>query len=102
MALCQALLDVVLASQQPIHSGVQFILVDGPQRQQVAEGGDGGFRVQAAGGGEFGACVDDPSDDHGEDEIALAGGGTSDEGMEGELRREPRTAATWPWGVAAH
>ena len=89
MALGQALFDAVLASQQPVHGGVQLILVDGTQRQQVAEGGDGAFGVQAAGGGEFGASVDDAGDDHGDDEVTLTGGGTSDEGMEGELAEEP-------------
>ena len=85
MALCQALLDAVLASEQPVHGGVQLILVDGVQLQQVAEGGDGAFGVEGASGGEFGAGIDDASGDHGDDEIAVAGGGTSDEGMEGEL-----------------
>ena len=88
--------------RQPVHGGVQFILVDGPQRQQVAEGGDGAFRVQAACGGEFGASVDDASDDHGDDEIALAGGGTSDEGMEAELVEGTEDGGDMAVGVATN
>ena len=101
MALGQALFDAVLASQQPVHGGVQLILVDGSQRQQVTEGGDGAFGVEAAGGGEFGACVDDTSDDHGDDEIALAGGGTSDEGMEPEFVERTEDGGDVAVGVAA-
>ena len=101
MALGQALFDAALASQQPVHGGVQLILVDLTQRQQVTEGGDGAFGVQAAGGGEFGACVDDTSDDHGDDEIALAGGGTGDEGMEAELVERTEDGGDVAVGVAA-
>jgi len=92
----------VLASQQPVHGGVQVILVDGVQLQQVAEGGDGAFRVQTAGGGELGACVDDAGDDHGDDEVALAGGGTSDEGVEAELVEGTEDGGDVTMGIAAH
>ena len=85
MALCQAHFDALLASHQPVHGRVQLIFVDRAEPEHVAEGGDGAFRVQAASGGQFGARVDDTSDDHGDDQIALAGGGTGDEGMEGEI-----------------
>ena len=85
MAPRQAQFDALLASQQPAHSRVQLILVDCAEREHVAEGGDGAFRVQAASGGQFGARVDDPGDDHGDDQITLAGGGTGDEGMEAEI-----------------
>ena len=67
----------------------------------MAEGGDRAFGVQAAGGGEFGASVDDAGDDHGDDEVTLTGGGTSDEGMEGELAEEPEDGGDVAVGGAA-
>ena len=85
MAPRQAHFDALLASHQPVHSRVQLILVDCAEPEHVPEGGDGAFRVQTASGGQFGAGVDDPSNDHGDDQIALAGGGTSDKGMEAEI-----------------
>ena len=40
MALGQALFDAALSSHQPVHGGVQFILVDGARLQHVTETAD--------------------------------------------------------------
>ena len=88
MALCQALLDALLASQQPVHRLVQLILIDRAEAQRGAEGGDGAFGSEGTSGGQLGASVDDAGDDHGQDQIARAAGGTGDEGMQAELLEE--------------
>ena len=101
MALGQALFDTALAANQPIHGGVQLVLVDGLQGQHLAEGGDGALGVQAASGGELGAGVDDASDDHGDDQGAHAAGGARDEGMQAELLEGAEDGGDMAVGEAA-
>ena len=101
MAPRQALFDTPLAPYQPVHRCVEFILVDGLQPQDLAEGGDSALRVQGASGGQFGAGVDDAGDNHGDDEIAPATGRTSDEGMQAELLEGAEDGGDMAVGVAA-
>ena len=101
MAPRQALFDPPLAPYQPVHRFVEFILVDGLQPQDLAEGGDSALRVQGASGGQFGAGVDDAGDNHGDDEIAPATGRTSDEGMQAELLEGAEDGGDMAVGVAA-
>ena len=100
MAPRQALFDTPLAPYQPVHRCVEFILVDGLQPQDLAEGGDSALRVQGASGGQFGAGVDDAGDNHGDDEIAPATGRTSDEGMQAELLEGAEDGGDMAVGVA--
>ena len=100
MALCQALFDTPLAPHQPVHRLVQLVLVDCTQLQDLAQGGDCALRVQGAGSGQFGAGVDDAGDDHGDDQIAQAAGGTSDEGMQVELLEGAEDGGDVAVGVA--
>ena len=97
----QALLDTLLASYQPVHRLVQLILIDGAQLQSLAEGGDGALRGDGARGGQFGAGVDDAGDDHGDDQIAQAAAGTSDEGVQAELLEGAEDGGDMAVGVAA-
>ena len=84
----QALLDAALASYQPVHGLVQLVLIDATEVQQLAKGGDCGLWGEGAGGGKFGAGVDDAGDDHGDDQGAQTAGGAGDESRQVEVLEE--------------
>ena len=52
-------------------------------------------------GGQFGAGVDDAGNDHGDDQIAQAAAGTSDEGVQAELLEGAEDGGDMAMGVAA-
>jgi hypothetical protein len=72
MALGECLLNARLTGQEPVHGLVEFGLVGGIDREQLAETAVKGIGVKAPSGGEFGGGVEDTGHDHGDDEIAVA------------------------------
>ena len=72
MAPGEALLDALLARGEPVHGVVELVLV-GIEEGELA--GDGAGVLPEAGGGELGGGVEQALGDHGEDAVALAGGG---------------------------
>ena len=64
VALGEALLDGRLPLDEPVHRGVQLLVVDGAEVEHLAERGDGAFGRQCAGGGELRLRVDDTGDEH--------------------------------------
>ena len=62
----QAALDGVLAREQPVHSGVQVVLIHRCQRQRVGERVARRGGGQAPGGGEFRAGVEEAGDQQGQ------------------------------------
>ena len=91
MAPRQALFDTPLAPYQPVHRCVEFILVDGLQPQDLAEGGDS--RARAVASLERASMTRATIMATTRSRRRLAGRAM---GMQAVLR-EPRTA-TWPCG----
>jgi hypothetical protein len=75
----QRVLDARLAGQQPVHRGVQVVLVAGFQAEQRAQRAGRGLGAQPAGGGELGGSVDDRRGDHRGDQVPLPGGDRADQ-----------------------
>ncbi len=80
MLACQFGLDGLLAFQEPIHGGIEFILVGVLEVEFLGERGV----LPVAGGGQLGAGEEKALGDHGRDEIALPRGCGGDEGVEAE------------------
>ena len=91
-----ALLDGVVALEQPVQSAVEAVFVEVGEADR-GEGIGSGSGLEAAGGGELGAGMSETGDDQSHDEIAL-GAGRSQTRSKPIWRREPRRAAMWPWG----
>ena len=83
--LGQTLLDGRLLPHEPVHGGVELMLVDGAEPEHLAQGGDGAFGRQGAGGGQLGLRIDDAGDDQGEDEVTDAAGVSGDQRVQSEL-----------------
>ena len=83
--LGQTLLDGRLLPHEPVHRGVELMLVDGAEPEHLAQGGDGAFGRQGTGGGQLGLRIDDAGDDQGEDEVADAAGVSGDQRVQSEL-----------------
>ena len=78
-------LDGVLVCAEPVEGGVELVFIDGSELEGLAEGGECGFGVEGACGGEFGGGVEDAVRDHGGDEVAGSGGFSFEEGVEAEF-----------------
>jgi hypothetical protein len=61
---------------------VEIGFIGGIDLEQLAETGVESAGVKAASGGEFGSRVEDSSDDHGQDDIAVAAGNRVEDGIE--------------------
>ena len=83
--LGQTLLDGRLLLHEPVHRGVELMLIDGAEPEHLAQGGDGAVGRQGAGGGQLGLRIDDAGDDQGEDEVADAAGVSGDQRVQSEL-----------------
>src|SRR5258708_4039137 len=81
MAFGQFLLDTGLSREQSVHGLVELGFIGGIDLEQLAETGVESAGVKAASGGEFGSRVEDSSDDHGQDEIAVATGNRVEDGI---------------------
>jgi hypothetical protein len=68
----ERLLDCALALAKPVERDIEFILVNVLKAEQVAKAGGSGGRIEHAGGRELGGRRDQPSDDHGDDQITAA------------------------------
>ena len=81
----QGPLDAFLARQQPVHGRVQFVLLHGPEGkrpgQRIARGGLG----QVTRGGQLGARVEHPSDDHRQHPVAFGGALRGDEPLQAQF-----------------
>ena len=85
MALGQAPLDGVLTVEQPVHGGVEIVLVGVPDAERLGERVARGGLRQAPGGGQFRARIEDACGDQGNDALALGGGGAGDGAVEAQL-----------------
>jgi hypothetical protein len=75
MLFGERLLDARLAGEQPVHGLVEIVFIGGVEFQNFAQAGAGGFEAEAAGGGQFGAGVEQAGEDQGDGQIAAAVGG---------------------------
>ena len=102
MALGQAPFDALLTLAQPVHGGVQVVLVDRAQvqglGQRIARGGLG----EASGGGELGAGVEHAGDDQGHDAVAFGGALGGDEPLEGERSQRAEHGGDMAVGAGTH
>ena len=76
MAPGQALLDGILALQQPAHGAVEEVFAEVGKAEERGQGIGSGGGLEAAGGGELGAGVSETGDDQGHHQIALRAGRT--------------------------
>ena len=101
MPLGQAPLDGALAFEQPVHGGVQVVLVDVPEPERhgerVARGGLG----EAAGGGQLRARVEDAGSDQGQHALALGAGDAGDGSVEAQLAQGPEHGGDMAVGQGA-
>ena len=72
----QALLDGVLAFEQPVHGVVEAVFVEVGEAEDGSEGIGSSGGLQAAGGGELGAGVSETGDDQSHHQIPLEAGRT--------------------------
>ena len=72
MTFGQRGLDGGLTFQQPVQRGVELVLIDLAEAEHFAEAGGSGGGRQRTGGGELGSRFKEPTDQQGEDEIAVA------------------------------
>ena len=63
-------------------ASVELVLVDLSETEHAAEAGGGGHRVERLGGGELGERRDQPRHDHGDDQIAAAIAGGTEQAVE--------------------
>ena len=66
----QCRLDRGLAFQEPVHGGVEIVLIDLTEAKQFAEARCGGGGRQRTGSGELGYGVEDATDQQGEHKVA--------------------------------
>ena len=90
---------MLFALQQPIHGLVDVVLVNIFESEFGAERMAGGVRVQGGTSGEFAFGIKDTGSDKGNGEASLFGVFGCDDAMELQSRRQPSTAATFPWGI---
>ena len=74
MLLGQLALDAILASEDPVHGVVEFVLGGVFDAHLLPEGVGERLVLQGAGGGQLGSGIEDSGDDHGHGERPLAGG----------------------------
>ena len=80
MPLGQLGLDGLLALQQPIHGGIQFVLGGVFNMEFLSKRGI----MPVPGGGQLGAGEQEPLGDHGQDEVPLPRAPGGDEVIEAE------------------
>jgi len=81
----ERLLDRLLALAEPVDGGIEFILVDRTKAENVAEAGRRGGRIEHAGGGQLGGRRNQAGHDHGDDEIAEAVAGGTEDAIEADV-----------------
>src|SRR5260370_32198577 len=81
----ERLLDRLLAVGEAVNGGIEFILVDRPKAENVAEAGSRGDRIEHTGGGELRGRRDQAGHDHGDDEIAGAVAGGAKNAVEADV-----------------
>ena len=82
VAVGQAFLDPGLTLPEPVE---HLVAGDGPEAEQDAEAAVGGIGGQSPGGSELGSGVDEASDEGGQGQIPLAGGGAVEDAGKAEL-----------------
>ena len=78
----QFALDALLACEQPVHGGIQVVLVQRPQPERLGQGVVGASGGQAAGGGQCGPRLQHAGHDQGQHALALRRGLRGDEAVE--------------------
>jgi len=79
------LFDARLTPDQPVHGGIEFGFVGVTEIEQFPETAVKRIGMEASRGGEFGSGIGNAGDDHGENEIALAGRFGVKDGLETEF-----------------
>jgi hypothetical protein len=87
MLVRQRLFDRLLALEEVVERGVEFVLVDGAQSQYGAQACGGGVAIEHARGGELRGGRQDAHDDHGGQEIAAAACG-AEQSVEAALAQD--------------
>ena len=98
----QGPLDTPLAWAQPVHGRVQIVLVHRIQPQGVGQRIARGGLGQAPGGGEPGARIEHPGDDHGHHAVALGRALRGDEPLQTQLSERAEHRGDRPVGARAH
>ena len=80
-------LDRRLADGEPVEGGVELVLIDRTEAELLAEAGAGRVRRQRAGGGKFGAGLEQTVDEEGPDKIATAVAVRPEQAVETNLAR---------------
>ena len=80
----QVALDPVLTSEKPVHRPVQLLPGGIFDAEFLAEGVGERFGSQATGGGQLGAGIEDPGEDHGGGQRPFAGAPPVEELLEAE------------------
>ena len=81
----ERLLDHLLALAEPVDGGIEFILVDRPKAENVAEAQGRGRRIEHASRGQLRGRRDQAGHDHGDDEIAGAVAGGAKNAVEADV-----------------
>jgi hypothetical protein len=81
---CEPVFDGLLPGEQPIHRLVEVVFVRVVHLQKLTERAGLGLVLEASRGGKLGARLDDPSDDHGLDEVTLWSVSTADQAVEAQ------------------
>jgi hypothetical protein len=99
----ERLLDRRLALAEPIDGSIEFILIDRSKPENVAEAGCRGGRIEHAGGGELGGRRNQAGHDHGDDEIAGAVTGGTENAIKADVaQRAEHRGDMAVWQGAAH
>ena len=88
VALGELVLDAALAGQEPVEGFIKLAVLDLAEAEFPAEGAGGGFGAEAPGAGELGSGLEEALDEHGQDEVALAGGAGGQEVVEADPAEE--------------
>lgn len=66
----RSVVDLPLAPADPVHRGVELVLVDLAESELVTEGGDRTRWIESTGRAQLGARIDDAGCDHGHGQVA--------------------------------
>ena len=102
MASGQPSFDPLLALEQPVHGGVQVVLVAVLQPQRLGERVARGVRRQALGGGQLGTRIEDPGDDHRQHASALGRVRAGDGAIQSQLAQRAELGGDMAVGFGTH
>ena len=102
VALGQRRLDPRLTRQQPVHGFVEFVRLARAQAEQLAERGAGGVGIEAPGGGELGARLDQARHEHRQHQIALTAAPACEQALHAQAPQRAEHRGDVAVGAGAH